>query len=133
MNAENVRLSQKMVSACYIRQGSEARRSHEQLVRRLLEQVGPASACPRVSRLTRWCPPSGQVSRGRLEREHHRALPERAGPDGQQQLPGELWGGGAGGTGGVQPGGAPPLQVGPGLSHTFVSDAQLDVRLSPAG
>lgn len=38
MNAENVRLSQKMVSACYIRQGSEARRSHEQLVRRLLEQ-----------------------------------------------------------------------------------------------
>lgn len=48
MNAENVRLSQKMVSASYIRQGSEARRSHEQLIRRLLEQVGPASACPAV-------------------------------------------------------------------------------------
>ncbi|CAG02306.1 unnamed protein product, partial [Tetraodon nigroviridis] len=38
MNGENVSLSEKIVSASYIRQGSQARRSHEQLIRRLLEQ-----------------------------------------------------------------------------------------------
>lgn len=48
MNAENVRLSEKIVSAAYIRQGSEARRGHEQLVRRLLEQVGGAASRPGV-------------------------------------------------------------------------------------
>lgn len=39
MNSENFSLSEKMVSASYIRQGSQARRGHEQLIRRLLEQV----------------------------------------------------------------------------------------------
>lgn len=39
MNGENFSLSEKVVSASYIRQGSQARRSHEQLIRRLLEQV----------------------------------------------------------------------------------------------
>lgn len=48
MNGENVGLSQKMVPAAYIRQGSEARRSHEQLIRRLLEQVGGAPGRPGV-------------------------------------------------------------------------------------
>lgn len=120
-----------MVSACYVRQGSEARRSHEQLIRRLLEQVGPASACPPRVQAQPPVSPSGQVSRGGLEREHHRALPERAGPDGQQQLPGELRGGGARGTGGVQPGGAPPLQVGPVRPRRpSQTPAQLDVPLS---
>ncbi|TWW63174.1 O-phosphoseryl-tRNA(Sec) selenium transferase [Takifugu flavidus] len=38
MNGENFSLSEKVVSASYIRQGSQARRSHEQLIRRLLEQ-----------------------------------------------------------------------------------------------
>lgn len=39
MNSENFSLSEKIVSPSYIRQGSQARRSHEQLIRRLLEQV----------------------------------------------------------------------------------------------
>ncbi|XP_020779568.2 O-phosphoseryl-tRNA(Sec) selenium transferase [Boleophthalmus pectinirostris] len=38
MNSENVNLCEKIVSPSYIRQGSEARRSHEQLIRQLLEQ-----------------------------------------------------------------------------------------------
>lgn len=40
MNGENFGLSEKVVSASYVRQGSQARRGHEQLIRRLLEQVG---------------------------------------------------------------------------------------------
>lgn len=94
MNGENFSLSEKVVSASYIRQGSQARRSHEQLIRRLLEQVrgvrldtassleGQGYLVSLLSFL------AGQVSRGRVEREHHRALPERAGRDGQQQLSG---------------------------------------------
>lgn len=39
MNSENFSLSEKIVSPSYIRQGSQARRSHEQLIRHLLEQV----------------------------------------------------------------------------------------------
>lgn len=39
MNEENFRLSERLVSACYVRQGVQARRSHEQLIRTLLEQV----------------------------------------------------------------------------------------------
>lgn len=39
MNKENFALSEKIVSAAYVRQGSQARRSHEQLIRHLLEQV----------------------------------------------------------------------------------------------
>nr|XP_020486082.1 O-phosphoseryl-tRNA(Sec) selenium transferase [Labrus bergylta]XP_020486083.1 O-phosphoseryl-tRNA(Sec) selenium transferase [Labrus bergylta]XP_029132572.1 O-phosphoseryl-tRNA(Sec) selenium transferase [Labrus bergylta] len=38
MNSENFGLSEKLVSSSYIRQGSQARRSHEQLIRHLLEQ-----------------------------------------------------------------------------------------------
>ncbi|XP_019711749.1 O-phosphoseryl-tRNA(Sec) selenium transferase [Hippocampus comes] len=38
MNSENFTLSEKIVSASYIRQASEARRGHEQLIRHLLEQ-----------------------------------------------------------------------------------------------
>lgn len=38
MNSENFSLSEKIVSSSYIRQGSEARRGHEQLIRHLLEQ-----------------------------------------------------------------------------------------------
>ncbi|XP_061619800.1 O-phosphoseryl-tRNA(Sec) selenium transferase isoform X2 [Phyllopteryx taeniolatus] len=38
MNSENFTLSEKMVPASYVRQASEARRGHEQLIRRLLEQ-----------------------------------------------------------------------------------------------
>ncbi|XP_039677734.1 O-phosphoseryl-tRNA(Sec) selenium transferase isoform X2 [Perca fluviatilis] len=38
MNSENFSLSEKIVSTSYIRQGREARRSHEQLIRHLLEQ-----------------------------------------------------------------------------------------------
>ncbi|XP_023255350.1 O-phosphoseryl-tRNA(Sec) selenium transferase isoform X2 [Seriola lalandi dorsalis] len=38
MNSENFTLSEKIVSPSYIRQGSQARRSHEQLIRHLLEQ-----------------------------------------------------------------------------------------------
>uniref|UniRef100_A0A3B5AA50 O-phosphoseryl-tRNA(Sec) selenium transferase n=1 Tax=Stegastes partitus TaxID=144197 RepID=A0A3B5AA50_9TELE len=38
MNSENLTLSEKIVSASYVRQGSQARRSHEQLIRHLLEQ-----------------------------------------------------------------------------------------------
>uniref|UniRef100_A0A671YV42 O-phosphoseryl-tRNA(Sec) selenium transferase n=1 Tax=Sparus aurata TaxID=8175 RepID=A0A671YV42_SPAAU len=38
MNSENFSLSEKIVSSSYIRQGSQARRSHEQLIRHLLEQ-----------------------------------------------------------------------------------------------
>ncbi|XP_049591774.1 O-phosphoseryl-tRNA(Sec) selenium transferase [Syngnathus scovelli] len=38
MNSENFTLSEKLVSASYIRQASEARRGHEQLVRQLLEK-----------------------------------------------------------------------------------------------
>lgn len=45
-----------MVPACYIRQGSEARRSHEQLIRHLLEQVRGA---PRV--LVSWCEGQGYL------------------------------------------------------------------------
>lgn len=54
---------------------------------------------------------AGQVSRGRLEREHHRALPQRAGCNGQQQLPRQLRCGRAGRTCGIQPGGTTQLQV----------------------
>lgn len=39
MNSENFSISEKIVSPSYIRQGSQARRSHEQLIRLLLEQV----------------------------------------------------------------------------------------------
>ncbi|XP_026208956.1 O-phosphoseryl-tRNA(Sec) selenium transferase isoform X2 [Anabas testudineus] len=38
MNSENFTLSEKIVLPSYIRQGSQARRSHEQLIRLLLEQ-----------------------------------------------------------------------------------------------
>ncbi|XP_077357353.1 O-phosphoseryl-tRNA(Sec) selenium transferase [Festucalex cinctus] len=38
MNSENFTLCEKMVSASYVRQASEARRGHEQLIRQLLEQ-----------------------------------------------------------------------------------------------
>uniref|UniRef100_A0A8C8F3I5 O-phosphoseryl-tRNA(Sec) selenium transferase n=1 Tax=Oncorhynchus tshawytscha TaxID=74940 RepID=A0A8C8F3I5_ONCTS len=38
MNSENFSISEKIVSPSYIRQGSQARRSHEQLIRLLLEQ-----------------------------------------------------------------------------------------------
>ncbi|XP_034757172.1 O-phosphoseryl-tRNA(Sec) selenium transferase isoform X2 [Etheostoma cragini] len=38
MNSENFSLGEKIVSTSYIRQGREARRSHEQLIRHLLEQ-----------------------------------------------------------------------------------------------
>ncbi|XP_075999780.1 O-phosphoseryl-tRNA(Sec) selenium transferase [Genypterus blacodes] len=38
MNGDNFTLSEKFVSPSYIRQGCQARRSHEQLIRRLLEQ-----------------------------------------------------------------------------------------------
>ncbi|KAM7366182.1 hypothetical protein PAMP_015647 [Pampus punctatissimus] len=38
MNSENFTLSEKIVSPSYIRQGCQARRSHEQLIRHLLEQ-----------------------------------------------------------------------------------------------
>ncbi|KAL2078949.1 hypothetical protein ACEWY4_024693 [Coilia grayii] len=38
MNSENFSLSEKIVSSSYIRQGSQARRGHEQLIRVLLEQ-----------------------------------------------------------------------------------------------
>ncbi|KAF3836985.1 hypothetical protein F7725_004449 [Dissostichus mawsoni] len=38
MNSENFSLSEKIVSTSYVRQGSQARRSHEQLIRLLLEQ-----------------------------------------------------------------------------------------------
>ncbi|KAM4612334.1 O-phosphoseryl-tRNA(Sec) selenium transferase [Polymixia lowei] len=38
MNSENFTLSEKIVSSSYIRQGSQARRSHEQLIRQLLDQ-----------------------------------------------------------------------------------------------
>ncbi|XP_060922032.1 O-phosphoseryl-tRNA(Sec) selenium transferase isoform X2 [Limanda limanda] len=38
MNSENFTLSEKIVSASYVRQGSQARRGHEQLIRHLLEQ-----------------------------------------------------------------------------------------------
>ncbi|XP_061565589.1 O-phosphoseryl-tRNA(Sec) selenium transferase [Cololabis saira] len=38
MNSENFTLSEKIVSPSYIRQGSQARRGHEQLIRHLLEQ-----------------------------------------------------------------------------------------------
>lgn len=68
MNGENFSLSEKVVSASYIRQGSQARRSHEQLIRRLLEQVRGVRRCPdvligRTGWLT-WCPSclSGRAS-----------------------------------------------------------------------
>ncbi|XP_067117514.1 O-phosphoseryl-tRNA(Sec) selenium transferase [Osmerus mordax] len=38
MNTENFAISEKIVSSSYIRQGSQARRSHEQAIRLLLEQ-----------------------------------------------------------------------------------------------
>ncbi|KAL0969904.1 hypothetical protein UPYG_G00234290 [Umbra pygmaea] len=38
MNTENFSISEKLVAQSYIRQGSQARRSHEQLIRLLLEQ-----------------------------------------------------------------------------------------------
>ncbi|XP_066537767.1 O-phosphoseryl-tRNA(Sec) selenium transferase [Hoplias malabaricus] len=38
MNSENFTLSEKLVSPSYVRQGLQARRSHEQLIRVLLEQ-----------------------------------------------------------------------------------------------
>lgn len=46
-----------------------------------------------------------------MERKHSRAFPERAGRDGQQQLPGELWRRRERGQGGVRPRGTPTLQV----------------------
>lgn len=54
---------------------------------------------------------TGQVSRGGVEREHHRALPERAGCDGQQQLPRQLWSRGEGRQSGIQSCGKTTLQV----------------------
>lgn len=44
MNSENFTLSEKIVSPSYIRQGSQARRGHEQLIRLLLDQVRSAPA-----------------------------------------------------------------------------------------
>nr|XP_015200776.1 PREDICTED: O-phosphoseryl-tRNA(Sec) selenium transferase isoform X1 [Lepisosteus oculatus]XP_015200777.1 PREDICTED: O-phosphoseryl-tRNA(Sec) selenium transferase isoform X1 [Lepisosteus oculatus]XP_015200778.1 PREDICTED: O-phosphoseryl-tRNA(Sec) selenium transferase isoform X1 [Lepisosteus oculatus]XP_015200779.1 PREDICTED: O-phosphoseryl-tRNA(Sec) selenium transferase isoform X1 [Lepisosteus oculatus]XP_015200780.1 PREDICTED: O-phosphoseryl-tRNA(Sec) selenium transferase isoform X1 [Lepisos len=38
MNSENFSISEKIVSSSYIRQGAQARRGHEQLIRLLLEQ-----------------------------------------------------------------------------------------------
>ncbi|XP_062372868.1 O-phosphoseryl-tRNA(Sec) selenium transferase [Sardina pilchardus] len=38
MNSDNFSLSEKIVSSSYVRQGSQARRGHEQLIRILLEQ-----------------------------------------------------------------------------------------------
>lgn len=49
MNDENFSLSEKVVSASYTRQGRQARRSHEQLVRRLLEQVRGSVRVPTSS------------------------------------------------------------------------------------
>lgn len=46
-----------------------------------------------------------------MERKHRGALPQRAGRDGQQQLPGKLRGRREGGPRGVQPGGEETLQV----------------------
>lgn len=45
MNSENFSLSEKIVSTSYVRQGSQARRSHEQLIRLLLEQVPSSASC----------------------------------------------------------------------------------------
>ncbi|XP_030635984.1 O-phosphoseryl-tRNA(Sec) selenium transferase [Chanos chanos] len=44
MNSENFSLSEKIVSSSYVRQGCQARRGHEQLIRVLLEQ----GKCPEV-------------------------------------------------------------------------------------
>lgn len=66
MNGENFSLSEKVVSASYIRQGSQARRSHEQLVRRLLEQVRASVCVPtsspggRANPLSNWSSPQGK-------------------------------------------------------------------------
>uniref|UniRef100_A0A3Q2Q230 O-phosphoseryl-tRNA(Sec) selenium transferase n=1 Tax=Fundulus heteroclitus TaxID=8078 RepID=A0A3Q2Q230_FUNHE len=38
MNGENITLSEKIVSPSYVRQGAQARRGHEQLIRHLLDQ-----------------------------------------------------------------------------------------------
>lgn len=116
MNSENFNLSERLVSPSYIRQGSQARRSHEQLIRHLLEQVGHFVSAARCCAPSQWevtvsVLHAGQVSWGRLEREHHRALPQWAGRDGQQQFPQQLWGGRAGRTCGIQPSGTTQLQV----------------------
>lgn len=39
MNIENFGLSEKIVSSSYVRQGLQARRGHEHLIRVLLDQV----------------------------------------------------------------------------------------------
>lgn len=39
MNNDNFTLSEKIVSPSYVRQGLQARRSHEQLIKMLLEKV----------------------------------------------------------------------------------------------
>lgn len=116
MNSENFSLSERLVSPSYIRQGSQARRSHEQLIRHLLEQVGRSGSAIRPRASSQWGVTAsllraGEVSRGGLEREHHRALSQRAGRDGQQQLPWQLRCGRAGRARGIQPGGAAQLQV----------------------
>ena len=46
MNPENFSLSERIVSPSYVRQGSQARRGHEQLIRQLLEQVRPRPTGP---------------------------------------------------------------------------------------
>ena len=59
----------------------------------------------------------GQVSREGLERKHSGTLPERAGTDGQQQLPGQLRRGRTRRASGVQSGGPATLQVRQTLSE----------------
>lgn len=55
MNGENFSLSEKIVSSSYVRQGSQARRGHEQLIRVLLEQVkSPKHSCATVSYVDFW-------------------------------------------------------------------------------
>lgn len=55
-----------------------------------------------------------------MEREHHRAVPQRARRHGQQQLLGELRGWRAGGPSGVQFSGAETLQVNHGDANVIV-------------
>lgn len=59
MNGENFTLSEKIVSTSYIRQGCQARRGHEQLIRHLLEQV-TSTALP--SCILKWSPQHASAS-----------------------------------------------------------------------
>lgn len=46
MNAEIFAAGERLVSPAYVRQGCEARRTHEHLIRLLLEQVPRVGGCP---------------------------------------------------------------------------------------